>query len=64
MPAGQTVDLTNIPDASDHVLDLSVGGKFTASDNLRFITNIFVPLNSGGLRSSLGWTVGLELDFR
>ncbi len=64
VPAGQTVDLTNIPDASDHVLDLSVGGKFTASDNLRFITNIFVPLNSGGLRSSLGWTVGLELDFR
>lgn len=64
VPAGQTVELTNIPDADDHIVDLSVGGKFTASDNVRFITNLFVPLNSGGLRTSLGWTAGLELDFR
>lgn len=64
VPAGQTVDLTNIPDTDDHILDLSVGGKFAASDNFRLIGNLFVPLNSGGLRSSLGWTAGLELDFR
>lgn len=64
VPAGQTVELTNIPDTDDHLLDLSVGGKFTASDNVRFVTNVFVPLNTGGLRTSLGWTAGLELDFR
>lgn len=64
VPAGLTVPLTNLPDVEDHILDLSVGGKFTASDNLRFIGNVFVPLNSGGLRSSLAWTAGLELDFR
>ncbi len=64
VPSSYTVDLTNIPDAKDHILDLSVGGKFAASDNFRVIGNLFVPLNSGGLRSSLGWTAGLELDFR
>ncbi len=64
VPAGLTVPLTNLPDLDDHILDLSVGGKFAASDNFRLITNVFVPLNSGGLRSSLGWTAGLELDFR
>lgn len=64
VPAGETVELTNIPDADDHIVDLSVGGKFTASPNVRMITNVFVPLNSGGLRTSLGWTAGLELDFR
>lgn len=64
VPSGYSVDLTNIPDAEDHILDLSVGGKFAASDNFRVIGNLFVPLNSGGLRSSLGWTAGLELDFR
>ncbi len=64
IPAGQRIDLTNIPDSKDHMIDLSVGGKFTATDDLRFITNVFVPLNSGGLRTSLGWTVGLEFDFR
>lgn len=64
VPAGRRQPLTNIPDAEDHILDLSIGGKFTATDDLRLVTNLLVPLNSGGLRAGLGWTVGLEFDFR
>jgi hypothetical protein len=63
VPAGRVVDLTNIPDGEDHLIDLSVGAKFTTGSGLRVVTNAFLPVNSGGLRPSLGWTVGLEYDF-
>jgi hypothetical protein len=64
VPAGQRVDLTNIPDMSDNLIDLAVGGKFAATDNLRLVGNVIVPLNSGGLRAGVSWTAGLELDLR
>lgn len=62
-PTTRTVDLTNIPESTDHLMDLSLGAKFSASEAFRVVTNLIFPLNSGGLRPGLGWTVGLEYDF-
>jgi hypothetical protein len=62
-PTTRTVDLTNVPEASDHLIDLSVGAKFSAGPSFRVVTNLIFPINSGGLRPGLGWTAGLEYDF-
>lgn len=63
VPVGRTVALTNIPEATDHLIDLSIGGKFSAGSALRVVTNLIFPINSGGIRPGLGWTAGLEYDF-
>ena len=43
------------------VVDLAVGGKFSATDNLRLVGNVVIPVNSGGLRAGVAWTAGLNL---
>lgn len=62
--ATREVPLTNIPtDGSDSTLDLSVGTRIAFSEKLQVLGNILVPLNDGGLRSSVVPTVGASLTF-
>ncbi len=59
-PFRRTVRLTNIPDMRDDVIDGSIGLKLRTGAGLFLITNVLVPLNDGGLRSSPIPTLGLE----
>ena len=57
-----TVELSNIPDMRDHVVDASVGVKFSPIPDASVVANVLVPLNSGGMRPSALWTVGLQYN--
>lgn len=60
--ATREVRLTNIPiDGTDNTLDLSVGARVAFSDRFQVLGNLLVPLNDGGLRSSVVPTVGASL---
>jgi hypothetical protein len=59
----RTVRTTNLPDISDDRLDGSVGAKFMAPGGMRIITNVLLPLNKGGMRPGLTWTLGGEFVF-
>ncbi len=59
-PFRRRVRLTNIPDMRDDVIDGSIGLKLRTGAGLFLITNVLVPLNDGGLRSSPIPTLGLE----
>jgi len=65
-PAGastyrRTVSLTNIPDfRSDHVVDGALGFRFAPRRSLLIVGNVLVPLNRGGLRSTIVPTLGVE----
>jgi hypothetical protein len=56
----QEVQRTNIPMRRDDVVDGSFGFKFRSGGGLTIITNVLVPLNTGGLRSAPIPTLGLE----
>ncbi len=59
-PFERTVRLTNVPDRRDDILNGSLGFKFRTSGGLIVVTNVLVPLNDGGIRTTPIPTVGLE----
>lgn len=59
----RTVRTTNLPDISDDRLDGSVGAKFMAPGGIRVVTNALIPLNQGGMRPAITWTIGGEYVF-
>ena len=54
---------TNLPSDRDDIVDLSAGFKFTTDFQMNIVTNVLVPLNNGGLRADVLWTLGLEYNF-
>lgn len=54
---------SNIPNIRDDIINGSVGMKFVTAPGLLIITNALIPLNKGGLRTNVGFTVGLEYSF-
>ncbi len=63
VPFRRTVRTTNIPNMRDDIVNGSVGMKFVTGPGIIVVANALVPLNKGGLRSNVGWTVGLEYSF-
>lgn len=61
-PSARTVTPTNIPDASDSRLDASLGIRFNHGSGVRGIVNALIPINDGGLRPGVAWTVGVEYN--
>jgi len=60
----EKISLTNIPSYShDNLIDAAFGFKFNPKESLLIMGNVFVPLNSGGLRPDFIPTLGLELNF-
>lgn len=60
----RVVDLSNVPeDDTDNRVDISVGFRVAPSEKLIFIANALVPVNEGGLRSTVAPTVGLSVNF-
>ncbi len=62
-PYVRTVVPTTIPDRRDDLVDASVGLKLTTTTGLTVVGNGEWPLNRGGLRPDVIWTLGLEYNF-
>jgi hypothetical protein len=63
VPFARTIRPSNIPDGRDDIVNGSMGFKFVTGPGLTVVTNALVPLNRGGLRPGLAWTLGLEYNF-
>ncbi len=63
LPFTRQVDLTNIPNTRDDIVNGSFGLKLRTFENLNTVANVLIPLNRGGLRSNLLWTIGAEYNF-
>lgn len=61
-PAGRVVRGTNIPNTKDNPVALSLGGRFLVA-GYTLVANGLIPVKSGGLQSSLAWTLGVERTF-
>jgi hypothetical protein len=62
-PYRRVVRTATIPDRRDDLVNASLGVKLTATDGLTFIANSEWPLNRGGLRPDIIWTLGMEYNF-
>lgn len=62
-PFVRTVVPTNIPDRRDDIVDASLGAKLHMDSGLTAVVNALVPVNRGGLRPSIAWTLGAEYNF-
>jgi hypothetical protein len=62
-PYTRTINPSEIPDGRDDLVDGSIGVKLTAAPGLTVVGNTEWPLNRGGLRADVIWTVGLEYGF-
>lgn len=62
-PFRRTINPTSIPDIRDDVVNGSFGFKFTTPSRMTIVTNALFPLNDGGLRARLTYTVGLEYSY-
>lgn len=62
-PFRRTINPTSIPDIRDDVVNGSFGFKFTMPSRMTIVTNALFPLNDGGLRARLTYTLGLEYSY-
>jgi len=63
VPFKRTVDPTSIPDIADDLVNGSFGFKFTTDNGFTLVTNALFPLNRGGIRANITYTMGLEFAF-
>ena len=62
-PFKRVVLTSSIPNIRDDLINGSLGMKFTVSGGPTVIANALVPLNRGGLRPNVLWTLGAEYAF-
>jgi hypothetical protein len=62
-PFRRTIRTTTIPERRDDIVNASVGTKLSLSQGITFIGNAVFPLNRGGLRPDVLWSVGAEYTF-
>ncbi len=63
VPFSRTVETTTLPNSRDDLVDGSVGLKLQAARNVTIVANTLWPLNRGGLRANVLWTLGAEYNF-
>jgi hypothetical protein len=63
VPFARSVSTSNIPEMRDDIIAGSFGFKFLTPSGITIVTNSLWPLNDGGLRASVAWTLGLEYNF-
>ncbi|MEO6445485.1 MAG: hypothetical protein ABIZ91_01865 [Gemmatimonadaceae bacterium] len=54
---------TSIPDIRDDIINGSFGLKFRPASRTTLVTNALFPLNEGGLRSRITYTLGFEYAY-
>ncbi|MFI5279684.1 MAG: hypothetical protein ACHQU1_04250 [Gemmatimonadales bacterium] len=62
-PFLRTIQTSEIPNGRDDIVNGSFGFKFTTGHGPTIITNALFPLNRGGLRPNMLWTLGAEYTF-
>jgi hypothetical protein len=62
-PQRRTIRTTDIPNRRDDLLSASIGFKLSTGRGLIGIANAAWPLNRGGLRTNVLWTLGAEYTF-
>ena len=62
-PYRRVVTPTTIPDRRDDLVNASLGVKLSAAAGLTVLANGEWPLNRGGLRPDVIWTLGMEYNF-
>jgi hypothetical protein len=62
-PFRRTLNPTNIPSVRDDIVNGSFGFKFEPARNSLIVVNALFPLNRGGMRPNLVYTLGLEHTF-
>ncbi len=62
-PYRRVIEATTVPDIRDDLIDASVGFKFVTPAGVTLVANSAWPLNRGGVRPHVLWTVGLEYTF-
>ena len=63
VPQPRTTRSSNLPNIADNRMDGSIGVKFLAPGGARLVANALVPLNEGGMRPSVVWSLGIERLF-
>ena len=63
VPFRRVISPTNIPDVRDDIVNGSLGFKFVTGPGLTVVANSLFPLNKGGLRPGMAWSLGLEYNF-
>lgn len=59
----RTIDQTNIPvRPDDNVYNAAIGLRYAPVENMILLGNILLPLNDGGLRSDVAYTVGFAVS--
>lgn len=57
-------DLTSIPQrTNDNTLNASMGIRIAPSEKVLLLGNVLIPMNDGGLRSSVAPTLGVTVNF-
>jgi hypothetical protein len=62
-PFRRTIQTTTIPDRRDDIINASLGVKLTIPHAATLLANGVFPLNRGGMRPDILWTVGAEYAF-
>ncbi len=62
-PYRRVIQPTTIPDRRDDLVNASLGVKLSAAAGLTVVANGEWPLNRGGLRPDVIWTLGMEYNF-
>lgn len=62
-PFRRTIRATTIPDRRDDIVNASVGTKLSLQQGVTFLGNAVFPLNRGGMRPDVLWTLGAEYTF-
>ena len=62
-PFHRTIDASSIPERRDDIVNASLGTKLSLPQRVTFLANAVFPLNRGGMRPDVLWTLGAEYAF-
>jgi hypothetical protein len=62
-PFRRTIRTSSIPERRDDIINASLGLKLTIPRAVTFVANGAFPLNRGGMRPDVLWTMGAEYTF-
>lgn len=63
VPFSRDIRTSDIPNQRDDIIDGSIGFKFSFARSANLIVNTLWPLNNGGMRTNVLWTLGMEYNF-